>query len=153
CTSFREARGACAVDSEPGAGAIRVTDSRLACCLPVDERGLCPLSRVHPLSELRLEDPEYLERATGHSTAVGPVLLSVSEAHFDGDGLLAGILSVPDDERALGVHPGSLANLQPSADDHHLARREAVDRAEGPVDTEPIHSLAEIREYPPDSSQ
>src|SRR5262249_38743871 len=137
----------------PSVGAIRVTDSRLACCLPVDERGLCPLFRVHPLSELRLEDLEYLERATGHSAPVGPVFFAVSEAQFDGDRLLARILIVPDDERALGVHPGSFANLQPSADNHLLVRGEAVDRAEGPVNTEPIHSLAEIREYPPDSSQ
>src|SRR5262249_57645054 len=121
--------------------------------LPVHERGFCPLSRPTPLPTLRLEAPKSLDRATGHSTAVVPVFFAVSEAQFDGDRLLAGILIVPDDERALGVHPGSLANLQTSADDHHLARREAVDRAEGPVDTEPIHSLAEIRQYPPDSSQ
>src|SRR5262249_48910851 len=121
--------------------------------LPVHERGFCPLSRPTPLPTLRLEAPKSLERATGHSTAVVPVFFAVSEAQFDGDRLLAGILIVPDDERALGVHPGSLANLQTSADNHHLARREAGDGAAGPVSTEPTRSLAEMRERPPDSSQ
>jgi hypothetical protein len=127
--------------------ALRYMTASVICgSVLVYEGGLRAGFRVDPFPQFVLDRLEDLERPAGGRAFILLALVAIPVAEFDDGRLFAtATVVVPDDQRALGVDLGRLADLHAAARDDELTRGEVVHRGDLAIRLERIEPVGDVR--------